>query len=78
MDTNVVLFILIGIFVFLFCFVIVVMLHLENKTQKELSGQSGVYKGPAGEPRWNGQLPERVDDYVCPRYVYENLVESTE
>ena len=78
MDVNVVLPILIGIFVFLFCFTIVVMLHLDNKTRKELSGQSGIYKGPAGEPQWNGQLPERVDDYVCPRYVYENLVESTE
>lgn len=36
------------------------------------------YDGPAGEPRWYGTLPQKVDDYVCPRYVYENLVESTE
>ena len=25
---------------------------------------------------WNEKLPDKVDDYVRPRYVYENLVES--
>ena len=48
------------------------------KRQEELSDKKGVYTGPAGEPRWYGTLPQKVDDYVCPRYVYENLVESTE
>ncbi len=78
MDEKTIIFILLGICAFLFCFVFVVAILQENQTKKELSGQAGVYKGPAGEPRWNGQLPEKVDDYVCPRYVYENLVESTD
>lgn len=51
---------------------------LWQQNQKELSGQPGVYKGSAGEPRWNGKLPAKADDYVQPRYVYENLVESTD
>ena len=33
------------------------------------------YKG-LPEVEWNGKLPAKVDDYVRPRYVYENLVES--
>lgn len=53
-------------------------LKRSQKRQEELSDKKGVYTGPAGEPRWYGTLPHRVDDYVCPRYVYENLVESTE
>ena len=48
-----------------------------KRIQDELSGKAGVYVGPAGEPIWNGKLPEKVDDYTEPRYVYENLVEST-
>ena len=43
----------------------------------KLSGKDGVYVGPAGEPLWNGKLPEKVNDYTKPRYVYENLVETT-
>ena len=45
---------------------------------KIFSGDPTVFDGPAGEPRWNGNLPEKVDDYTEPRYVYENLCESTE
>lgn len=78
MDEIAIIFILIGINVFLFCFVAIVAIWGNNKTNKELSGKSGVYKGPAGEPRWNGELPLKVDDYQQPRYVYENLVESTD
>ena len=58
--------------------VLLSLLQCNNKTNKELSGKNGVYKGPAGEPRWNGELPLKVDDYHQPRYVYENLVESTD
>ena len=43
-----------------------------KRIQDELSGKAGVYVGPAGEPIWNGKLPEKVDDYTEPRYVYEN------
>ena len=78
MEERTICFILIGLFVFLFCFAIIVALYYGHKTQKELSGQSGVYKGPAGKPKWNGILPKRVEDYVRPRYVYENLVESVD
>lgn len=78
MDEKTIIFILLGICAFLFCFVLVVAILQGNQTKRELSGQAGVYKGPAGEPKWNGQLPAKVDDFVCPRYVYENLVETTE
>ena len=49
-----------------------------KRENKVLSGDPTVFDGPAGEPRWNGNLPEKVDDYKEPRYVYENLCESTE
>ena len=78
MDEKTIIFILLGICAFLFCFVFVVAILQGNKTKRELSGQAGVYKGPAGEPQWDGKLPAKVDDFVCPRYVYENLVESTD
>ena len=78
MDEKTIIFILLGICAFLFCFVLVVAILQGNQTKRELSGQAGVYKGPAGEPKWNGQLPAKVDDFVCPRYVYENMVESTD
>lgn len=35
-------------------------------------------KHPEGEPIWYGRLPTVVFDYTEPRYVYENLVESTD
>ncbi len=62
----------------LFILLLIVAIRGITRTHKELSGKQGVYKGPAGEPQWNGQLPTRVDDYDKPRYVYENLVESTD
>ena len=49
-----------------------------KRTKQELSFEAGVYTGPAGDPYWKGKLPERVDNYSEPRYVYENLVEDTE
>lgn len=76
MEESTTALILVGIFAFLFCFAVIMAIYYGNRTKKELSGQPGVYKGSAGEPRWNGKLPAKADDYVQPRYVYENLVES--
>lgn len=78
MEESTIALILVGIFVFLLCLAVIMAIYYGNRTKKELSGQPGVYKGPAGEPRWDGKLPAKADDYVCPRYVYENLVESTD
>lgn len=78
MDEKTIIFILLGICAFLFCFVFVVAILQGNQTKRELSGRAGVYKGPAGEPQWDGKLPAKVDDFVCPRYVYENMMESTD
>lgn len=65
------------LFVALFVFCLIKVLRERQRFQDELSGKEGVYVGPAGEPLWNGKLPEKVDDYTQPRYVYENLVETT-
>ncbi len=65
------------IFVVLFIVCLRNVSKQRKRIQDELSGKAGVYGGPAGEPIWNGKLPEKVDDYTEPRYVYENLVEST-
>lgn len=71
--------IIIGVVFFaLLIFCLIVVSKTRKRAQDELSGKKGVYKGPAGEPQWSGKLPAKVNDYVCPRYVYENLVESTE
>ena len=78
MKESTIALILVGIFVFLLCFAVIMAIYYDNRTKKELSGQPGVYKGPAGEPRWDGKLPAKANDYVQPRYVYENLVESTD
>ncbi len=80
-DTNFLLIalIIVGvIFVALLVFCLIKVSKMRQRVQDELSGKEGVYGGPAGEPRWNGKLPEKVDDYTKPRYVYENLVETTE
>ena len=80
-DTNFLLIALIiagVIFVTLFVFLLIKVSKMRQRIQDELSGKEGVYDGPAGEPWWNGKLPEYVDDYTKPRYVYENLVETTE
>ena len=79
-DTNFMLTtIIIASFLFLglFIFCLINVSKERKRIQDELSGKEGVYDGPAGEPWWNGQLPEKVDDYTKPRYVYENLVETT-
>lgn len=65
------------IFIALFIFCLIKVSKMRQRVQDELSGKDGVYVGPAGEPLWNGKLPEKVDDYSKPRYVYENLVETT-
>ena len=67
-----------SVFVLLFLFMLFNIAQLRRKARKELSYEAGVYTGPAGEPQWKGQLPEKVDDYTEPRYVYENLTESTD
>ena len=80
-DTNFLLIALIiagVIFVTLFVFLLIKVSKMRQRVQDELSGKEGVYGGPAGEPWWNGKLPEKVNDYTKPRYVYENLVETTE
>ena len=66
------------LFVALFVFLLIKVSKMRQRIQDELSGKEGVYDGPAGEPLWNGKLPEYVDDYTKPRYVYENLVETPE
>ena len=78
MDGRIMFFIVPGILFLLYALVLFVKVSFVKQREKELSGEPGVYKGPAGEPQWSGQLPAKVDDYVCPRYVYENLVESTD
>ena len=80
-DTNFLLIALIiagVIFVTLLVFLLIKVSKMRQRVQDELSGKEGVYGGPAGEPWWNGKLPEKVNDYTKPRYVYENLVETTE
>ena len=67
-----------AIFVALLVFCLIKVSRERQRIQDELSGKEGVYDGPTGEPLWNGKLPEKVNDYTKPRYVYENLVETTE
>lgn len=62
----------------LFAYIIVKVRRERQKTYKELSGEPGIFVGPSGEPLCNCQLPTKVDDFIKPRYVYENLVESTD
>jgi hypothetical protein len=35
-----------------------------------------IFSGLGKEPLWQGSLPEKVDDYVNPRYVFADLTES--
>ena len=79
-DTNILLttgIIACVIFVALFVFCLNKVSKIRQRVQDELSGKEGVYDGSSGEPLWDGKLPEKVDDYTKPRYVYENLVETT-
>ena len=66
------------IFVALLGFCVYVAVKSRQQFKDEMSYSSDIYAGPSGEPLWNGKLPEKVDDYTVPRYVYENLVESTD
>ncbi len=61
MEENTTALISVGIFAFLFCFAVIMAIYYGDRTKKELSGQPGVYKGFAGEPRWNGKLPAKAD-----------------
>lgn len=63
-------------FIALFVFCCVNVSKERKRIHDELSGKAGVFDGPAGEPWWNGKLPVEVNDYIRPRYVYENLVEA--
>ena len=75
MDQNLLLGTIIVSAVIFVAFFIVCLRNVSKqrkRIQDELSGKAGVYVGPAGEPIWNGKLPEKVDDYTEPRYVYEN------
>lgn len=79
-DTNILLTTIIvtgAIFVTLLVFLLIKVSKMRQRIQDELIGKAGVYDGPAGEPLWDGKLPEKMDDYTKPRYVYENLVETT-
>lgn len=79
MDTiDVVIVVLVVIFIVLFVFCVSVMLQTRKSFRKDMSYEDGVYAGPAGDPWWDGKLPEKVDDYTEPRYVYEDLFESTD
>ena len=51
-----------AVFIILFVYMVRQVSRLRKRTQKELSFEPGVYQGPAGDPRWDGQLPEKVDD----------------
>lgn len=68
--------ILLMLFCATFAFIIWAVARIRQQVREELSSSSNCYKGPAGEPLWNGTLPTSVDDYTEPRYVYENLKES--
>ena len=74
---NVIIIILSVLLVTLIIFCLISVTKERKRVQDELSGKEGVYDGPSGEPLWDGKLPEKVDDYTKPRYVYENLVETT-
>ncbi len=78
MTALIILIVLSVIFVALLGFCVYVVVKSRQQFQDEMSYSSDIYAGPSGEPLWNGKLPEKVDDYTVPRYVYENLVESTE
>ena len=75
---DIFLIVLICIILILFVILIFSTVIRLNDVTSRLSGDKDVYDGPTGEPIWNGVLPDKVDDYICPRFVYENLIESTE
>lgn len=73
---SIIFYVLLTLFLVLLAFVIWTVVRTRQQAREELSFSSKCYKGPAGEPLWNGILPTSVDDYTEPRYVYENLKES--
>ena len=79
MDAELII-IIFGIVLFLigFCCMFSMVWKKTANTPINKSNEQNVFKNPTGEPFWHGVLPDIVDDYVEPRYVYENLVESTE
>ncbi len=52
--------------------------YVREKNDKvvPLTPQFGEFTGLGDEPVWNGKLPKRVNNYVKPRYVYENCIEK--
>ena len=75
---KILLFGALGIFLILFVIMSISTMRHIDTTSKKLGNEPGGYQGPAGEPIWNGVLPEKVDDYTSPRYVYEDNHECTE
>ncbi len=75
---GIVLFSALGIFLVMFTIMLIRTTKHIDRTAKKLGNEPGGYLGPAGEPRWDGVLPEKVDDYVEPCYVYEDNHECTE
>lgn len=73
---GIIFYVLLTLFLVLLAFVIWTVVRTRQQAWEELSFSFKCYKGPAGEPLWNGILPTSVDDYTEPRYVYENLKES--
>lgn len=61
--------ILVVLLVTLIIFCLISVTKERKRVQDELSGKEGVYDGPAGEPLWDGKLPEKMDDYTKPCYV---------
>jgi hypothetical protein len=51
---------------------------LQKYLPKFMQHRDTVYSGLGKEARWHGVLPQKVDDYVKPRYVYEDSTESEE
>ena len=50
--------------------------HESNDKVVPVNPQFGDFSGLGDEPVWKGNLPKMVNDYVKPRYVYENCVEK--
>ena len=52
--------------------------HEQAEREHESKILPPIFGNVSGLPaiEWNGKLPDKVNDYFRPRYVYENLVES--
>lgn len=71
MDAELII-IIFGIVLFLicFCYMFSMVWKKTANTPINKSKEQNVFKNPTGEPFWHGVLPDIVDDYVEPRYVY--------